>query len=222
MHLGTGALYPYSQPTALNDVVSGANGICTPAPSYWCTAESGYDGPAGLGTPNSSSAFSGGPVPVVPTLTASTSATKGVALAWNAPPANCSAITQFVLYSGTSAGLESSYVSVVCNTSTCAYNDRSTQSRHTYYYQVAAVNAFGTGPRSNEAQAREIEACRPLARIGDVRPASLRCWSRLRRSRCAFCSWFRSMALHPRERTVLLYVRTRTALRARSVPRGST
>ncbi|HTD49306.1 MAG TPA: S53 family peptidase, partial [Acidimicrobiia bacterium] len=49
--------YPYLQPGALNDVVSGSNGTCDPA--YFCNAGPGYDGPSGLGTPNTAAAFSG-------------------------------------------------------------------------------------------------------------------------------------------------------------------
>jgi hypothetical protein len=50
--------YPYADPGALFDVTSGSNGTCSPA--YLCTAEVGYDGPTGLGTPNGVAAF--GPV----------------------------------------------------------------------------------------------------------------------------------------------------------------
>jgi len=50
--------YPYTHPGALNDIVSGSNGTCTPA--YFCNAGVGYDGPTGLGTPNTAAAFSGG------------------------------------------------------------------------------------------------------------------------------------------------------------------
>ncbi|MCK7627500.1 S53 family peptidase [Streptomyces sp. RS10V-4] len=49
------ASYPYAHTAALNDVTSGANGSCSP--SYLCTADSGYDGPTGLGTPNGTAAF---------------------------------------------------------------------------------------------------------------------------------------------------------------------
>jgi N-acetylneuraminic acid mutarotase len=52
--------YPYAHTDSLNDVTSGSNGTCTPA--YLCTAGPGYDGPTGLGTPNGTAAFSGGPV----------------------------------------------------------------------------------------------------------------------------------------------------------------
>ena len=41
--------YPYSHTAYLFDVTSGSNGSC--GGSYLCTAEPGYDGPSGLGTP---------------------------------------------------------------------------------------------------------------------------------------------------------------------------
>jgi subtilase family serine protease len=49
--------YPYTHPGALNDVVTGSNGTC--ATPYFCNAGPGYDGPTGLGTPNTAEAFSG-------------------------------------------------------------------------------------------------------------------------------------------------------------------
>ncbi len=49
------ASYPYQDPSALNDVTSGADGACTPA--YLCTGGPGYDGPTGLGTPDGTAAF---------------------------------------------------------------------------------------------------------------------------------------------------------------------
>jgi subtilase family serine protease len=47
--------YPYSHQSGLFDVTSGSNGKCSP--SYLCTAQTGYDGPTGLGTPNGVSGF---------------------------------------------------------------------------------------------------------------------------------------------------------------------
>ncbi|GAA0929061.1 hypothetical protein GCM10009554_11130 [Kribbella koreensis] len=44
------ASYPYAGTANLNDVVEGNNGECKPAPL--CTAQPGWDGPTGLGTPN--------------------------------------------------------------------------------------------------------------------------------------------------------------------------
>ncbi|OKI99218.1 S53 family peptidase [Kitasatospora sp. CB01950] len=51
------ASFPYAHPAALNDVVTGATATCRPA--YLCTAEKGYDGPTGLGTPQGVGAFQG-------------------------------------------------------------------------------------------------------------------------------------------------------------------
>ncbi|MGW4384107.1 S53 family peptidase [Kitasatospora sp. NPDC004531] len=51
------ASFPYAHPGALNDVVTGATASCRPA--YLCTAEPGYDGPTGLGTPQGVGAFQG-------------------------------------------------------------------------------------------------------------------------------------------------------------------
>ena len=47
--------YPYSHKAGLFDVTTGNNGRCSPA--YLCTAQTGYDGPTGLGTPNGVSGF---------------------------------------------------------------------------------------------------------------------------------------------------------------------
>jgi hypothetical protein len=49
----------YANTGALNDVTSGSNGSC--GGSYLCTAQVGYDGPTGLGTPNGGVAFSAVP-----------------------------------------------------------------------------------------------------------------------------------------------------------------
>jgi subtilase family serine protease len=45
----------YAGAGSLSDVVSGANGTCSP--TYLCTAGPGYDGPTGLGTPAGTGAF---------------------------------------------------------------------------------------------------------------------------------------------------------------------
>jgi Ricin-type beta-trefoil lectin domain len=52
------ASYPYQHARDLNDVTSGANGVCPPGRPYLCTAQRGYDGPTGLGTPDGTTAFS--------------------------------------------------------------------------------------------------------------------------------------------------------------------
>jgi subtilase family serine protease len=52
------ASYPYTNSGQLFDIVAGTNSFtgCSPA-SYLCTAEPGYDGPTGLGTPDGPGAF---------------------------------------------------------------------------------------------------------------------------------------------------------------------
>jgi len=51
------ASFPYAHTSSLNDVTSGSTATCSPA--YLCTAETGYDGPTGLGTPSGTTAFAG-------------------------------------------------------------------------------------------------------------------------------------------------------------------
>ena len=46
----------YANKQLLNDVTTGSNGSC--AVSYYCNAQTGYDGPTGLGTPNGIAVFS--------------------------------------------------------------------------------------------------------------------------------------------------------------------
>jgi subtilase family serine protease len=49
--------YIYAHTGSLFDVTTGSDGTCSPA--YLCTAETGYDGPTGWGTPNGVTAFTG-------------------------------------------------------------------------------------------------------------------------------------------------------------------
>ena len=54
-HTPTGAATIYANKNQLNDVTSGSNGSC--GGTYFCTAQPGYDGPTGNGTPNGSGPF---------------------------------------------------------------------------------------------------------------------------------------------------------------------
>jgi hypothetical protein len=49
------ASFPYLHTSSLNDVTTSGDGSCVPA--YLCTAQAGYDGPTGLGTPAGVAAF---------------------------------------------------------------------------------------------------------------------------------------------------------------------
>jgi subtilase family serine protease len=59
------ASYSYHHTSALNDITNGENGTCPLTTPYFCTAEVGYDGPTGNGTPNGVGAF-GGPMLAAP------------------------------------------------------------------------------------------------------------------------------------------------------------
>jgi len=50
--------YIYKHTSNLFDVTSGSDGTCSPA--YLCTAQAGYDGPTGWGTPDGTAAFTNG------------------------------------------------------------------------------------------------------------------------------------------------------------------
>ncbi|MEV5966933.1 putative Ig domain-containing protein [Kribbella sp. NPDC051952] len=73
--------YPYGATGNLNDVVQGNNGECTPA--ALCTAQAGWDGPTGLGTPNGTRAL--------------TSPTSGNRITVSAPAQQASAVGDVVL-----------------------------------------------------------------------------------------------------------------------------
>jgi hypothetical protein len=52
-----GGSYPYSHQTSFHDITEGSNLTPDTACGYLCTAEPGYDGPTGLGTPNGIGGF---------------------------------------------------------------------------------------------------------------------------------------------------------------------
>jgi hypothetical protein len=51
------ASYLYAHTSEVNDITTGSDGTCAPAPAYFCTAGPGYDGPTGVGTPASAAAL---------------------------------------------------------------------------------------------------------------------------------------------------------------------
>ncbi len=63
----------YSHTTSLFDIVSGSNAASC-GPAYLCSAQPGYDGPTGLGTPRATGAF-GGPTEATTTTTSTTTST---------------------------------------------------------------------------------------------------------------------------------------------------
>jgi hypothetical protein len=116
------ASYIYSHTSSLFDVTSGANGSCSTA--YLCTAEVGYDGPTGWGTPDGLAAFTSGSTTgntVTVTNPGSQAGTVGTAVSLQIS-ATDSASGQTLTYSATGlpAGLSISSSGLISGTPTTA------------------------------------------------------------------------------------------------------
>ncbi len=92
-------------------------------------------------------------VPSAPQSLAAVAANSSVSLSWSAPASDGgSAITGYNVYRGTTAGGESA-TPLAANVSARNFTDTSAVNGTTYFYRVAAVNAVGTSPQSNEVSA---------------------------------------------------------------------
>jgi titin len=92
-------------------------------------------------------------VPSAPQSLTATGSNGSVSLSWNAPSSDGgSPITGYDVYRGTSPGGESA-TALATNVSTRNFTDASAVNGTAYYYTVAAVNAVGVSPQSNEASA---------------------------------------------------------------------
>ncbi|MGH2455594.1 MAG: S8 family serine peptidase [Candidatus Limnocylindria bacterium] len=93
--------------------------------------------------------------PGAPVLNSATGGTSSVSLSWSAPSSDGgSPITGYQVWRGEAAGDEELLTAVGVQSS---YVDSSVEAGITYWYQVAAVNAIDSGPRSNELSAALIE-----------------------------------------------------------------
>jgi fibronectin type 3 domain-containing protein len=91
-------------------------------------------------------------VPGAPALATAKGVKGGVALTWAPPASNGgTAVTGYRIYRGSTSGGEALLATVANVTS---YTDATAPNGKTSYYQVAAVNAMGTGARSNELSAK--------------------------------------------------------------------
>ncbi len=86
--------------------------------------------------------------PPAPTGLTATPGNAQVTLAWTAAPG----ATSYNVYRGTTAGGESTRP-IATNITVTTYTNTRLKNGTTYYYKVAAVNAGGVSPRSNEASA---------------------------------------------------------------------
>jgi fibronectin type 3 domain-containing protein len=113
----------------------------------------------------------GSSTPSAPTAPQSLAATAGsgsVSLTWAAPTSDGGAgITGYDVYRGTSAGAESA-TPVGTGVTGTSFTDTGLANGATYYYTVAAVNAVGFSPQSNEAFATPtvVQATVPSAPQG--------------------------------------------------------
>jgi hypothetical protein len=90
--------------------------------------------------------------PTAPQRLKATAKKGGVMLTWSAPKDQGTApITGYRIYRSTVPGLEQFLIAVG---NTTHYSDEGLAAGTTYYYQVAAVNAVGESPKSNEDSAK--------------------------------------------------------------------
>jgi fibronectin type 3 domain-containing protein len=91
--------------------------------------------------------------PSAPQSLAAVAGNSSVSLSWSAPASDGgSAITGYNVYRGTTAGGEST-TPLATNVTSRTFTDANAVNGTTYFYTVAAVNAVGASPPSNEASA---------------------------------------------------------------------
>ncbi|HET9731338.1 MAG TPA: hypothetical protein VFP54_01575 [Acidimicrobiales bacterium] len=141
--------WPYNSPASLNDITSGSDGSC--GGSYLCTAVAGYDGPTGLGTPDGTTAFAGGPPPAPPGPPTNLQAVSGsgsVTLGWGTPSTGTA--TGYIVLRSTSSN--TGYAQIA-TTSNLGYTDTAVTAGTTYYYEVEATNSGGTSSAAGPVSA---------------------------------------------------------------------
>lgn len=93
-------------------------------------------------------------VPRAPTGLTAVAGDEQITLTWSAPSDDGgSSIRNYMIYRGTSSGGETLLITIG---NVLSYVDTGLTNGVTYYYQVAAVNGVGEGPKSNEANATPV------------------------------------------------------------------
>jgi subtilase family serine protease len=140
---GTGyGSWAYNHTSMFNDVTSGSNGSCSG--SYLCTAETGYDGPTGIGTPEG--------IPLAPTVTTGSSSgvgTTSAAVAGTVNPNGQSTTYHFDYGTSTSYGSQAPAApDPSAGSGTTSQNESASLTGLTpgkiYHYRIEATNATGT------------------------------------------------------------------------------
>jgi hypothetical protein len=99
-----------------------------------------------------------------------------VGLSWSVPASNGgSPVTGYNIYRSTSPGGEGT-TAIQTGVTTTSYTDSTVTNGTTYYYKVAAVNAGGTSPQSNEASATPSvpSAAAYVGRVGSATASASR------------------------------------------------
>src|SRR6478672_6922309 len=113
--------------------------------------------------------------PTAPTGLAAVGGNASVTLSWTAPASDGgSAITGYAIYRGSTPGGESA-TPIATNVTATSFTDTGEVNGSAYYYKVAAVNAVGTSPQSNEASAtpRATVASAPTGLVASAGDASV-------------------------------------------------
>jgi fibronectin type 3 domain-containing protein len=110
---------------------------------------------AGTGAQSSEASALAEVVPLAPTaLSAKARSSTEIDISWTAPAS--SIVSTYDIFRGTKAGGESA-TPLATGLTAVSYRDTGAVQGTTYYYRVAAVNAAGMGPDSNEASAKAAQ-----------------------------------------------------------------
>ena len=157
--------YPYANPGALFDVLTGSNGTCSPA--YLCKGGAGYDGPTGLGTPNGVAAFGPGTVaqdfsiavsPSSASVTAGGSASATVSTATTAGAAQTVSLSASGLPAGAAASFSPSSVSSG-GSSTLSITTSSSTPAGTYPITITGTGTTGSHATTFTLTVSSVSGC---------------------------------------------------------------
>ena len=164
--------YPYANPGALWDVTTGSTASCSPA--YLCTAEVGYDGPTGLGTPNGAAAF--GPTsaptndfsisvsPSSATVTAGSGTSATVSTATTSGSAQTVSLSASGLPSGATASFSPSSVTSG-SSSTLTISTSSSTPAGTYTVTITGTGTSATHTTSFALTVNSVGGCTAAQKI---------------------------------------------------------
>ena len=132
--------------TGLTSPTYSDTGLFNGTTYYYKVAAANASGTSGMS--NEASATPQSPIPAAPTGLTATAGNASVALTWTAS----TGATSYNVYRGTTTGNESP-TAIATGLTAASYTDATVTNGTTYFYKVAAVNATGLSPLSNEASA---------------------------------------------------------------------